>query len=72
LAPVLAVTAAAQCAGLISGEHVDKIRDAMDRVPGFVDTATREQIETDLVRRAVGVGPTELKKAADDVLFLLD
>ena len=72
LAPVLAATATAQAAGLINGEHVDKIRDAMDRIPGFVDTPTREQIETDLVRLAVGVGPTELKKAADRVLFLLD
>ncbi len=72
LAPVLAATAAAQAAGLINGEHVDKIRDTMGRIPGFVDTPTREQIETDLVRLAVGVGPTELKKAADKVLFLLD
>ena len=72
LAPVLAATAAAQAAGLINSEHVDKIRDTMARIPGFVDTPTREQIETDLVRLAVGVGPTELKKAADKVLFLLD
>ena len=72
LAPVLAATAAAQGAGLINGEHVEKVRDAMDRFPGFVDTATREQIETDLVRIAAGVGPTELKKAADTMLFLLD
>ncbi|HEX2214635.1 MAG TPA: DUF222 domain-containing protein, partial [Mycobacterium sp.] len=72
LAPKLAATAAAQAAGLINGEHVDKIRDVMGRVPGFVDTSTREQIETDLVRLAAGVGPTEVKKAADKVLFLLD
>ncbi len=50
LAPVLAATAAAQAGGQINGEHVDKIRDAMDRLPGWVDTPTREQIETDLVR----------------------
>ncbi|WP_163689402.1 13E12 repeat family protein [Mycolicibacterium gadium] len=72
LAPVLAVTAAAQGAGLINAEHVDKIRDAMGRIPGWVDAATREQLETDLVRIAAGVGPTELKKAADIALFLLD
>ncbi len=72
LAPVLAATAAAQAAGLINGEHVDKIRDAMNHIPGLVDTPTREQIETELVRLAAGVGPTELKKAADRVLFLLD
>ena len=72
LAPLLAATAAAQARGSINGEHVDKIRDAMAHLPGFVDTATREQIETDLVHLATGVGPTELKKAADKILFLLD
>ncbi|BBX04797.1 hypothetical protein BST36_08565 [Mycolicibacterium moriokaense] len=72
LAPVLAVTAAAQAAGSITREHVDKIRDTMARLPGFVDTTTRDQIEADLVRLAEGVGPTELKNAAERVLFLLD
>jgi hypothetical protein len=72
LAPVLAATAAAQAAGVINGEHVETIRDAMSRLPGFVDTATREQIERDLVRLAAGVGPKELGKAADTMLFLLD
>jgi hypothetical protein len=72
LAPVLAVTATAQGAGQINAEHVDKIRDAMDRIPGRVDTVTREQIEVQLVGIATGVGPAELKKTVDDVLFLLD
>jgi hypothetical protein len=72
LTPLLAATAAAQAAGHINGEHVDKIREAMTRLPGFVDPATAEQIETDLVGLATGVGPVELKKAADKVLFLLD
>jgi hypothetical protein len=72
LAPVLAATAAAQAAGRINGEHVDKIRDAMGRLPGFVDAVTRDEIESDLARIATEVGPTELKKAADTMLFLLD
>jgi len=72
LAPVLAATAAAQAAGSINSEHVDKIREAMSRVPGFVDAATREEIERDLARIATEVGPHELGKAADTVLFLLD
>jgi hypothetical protein len=72
LAPILAATAAAQAAGRITGEHVAKIRDTMARIPPCVDTVTREQIETDLVRLATGVGPTELKGAAEKVLFLLD
>ncbi|MFI5510160.1 DUF222 domain-containing protein [Mycobacterium sp. NPDC051804] len=72
LAPVLAATAAAQAAGRITGEHVDRIRDAMHLVPGFVDAATREEIEADLVRIAEEVGPVELRKAAETMLFLLD
>jgi hypothetical protein len=72
LSPALPATAAAQAAGHINGEHVDKIRDAMTHVPAFVDAPTREQIEVDLVGLATQVGPSELKKAADKVLFLLD
>ena len=72
LAPVLPATAAAQAHGLINAEHVEVIRKAMAKVPGFVDTATRERIEVDLVRNAVGNGPKELKDSADRTLFLLD
>jgi hypothetical protein len=72
LAPVLAASAAAQSLGLINGEHVEVIRKAMERLPGFVDAVTREQFEIDLVRIAVGVGPKELKDTAELRLFLLD
>lgn len=72
LPPVLAATAAAQADGLITGEHVDVIRKAVNRLPGFVDTQTRGRIEVDLVRVAVGVGPRELSDCADRILFLLD
>jgi hypothetical protein len=61
LAPVLAATAAAQATGLINGEHVKVLREAIRRLPGFVDAVTREQFETDLVRVAVGVGPRNSK-----------
>ncbi|MFV8054218.1 DUF222 domain-containing protein [Mycobacterium sp. 48b] len=72
LPPVLPVVAAAQAAGLINGDHVKVLRDAINRLPGFVDTTTREQFEADLVRVAVGVGPKELKETAELRLFLLD
>ncbi|GLP73875.1 hypothetical protein TUM20983_09850 [Mycobacterium antarcticum] len=70
--PVLPCTAIAQSHGLINREHVRILRDAMDRIPPAVDTATREQIEADLVRTATGVGPKELKDNADRTIFLLD
>jgi Domain of unknown function (DUF222) len=72
LAPLLPATAVAQAAGVINAEHVKVLRDAMNSLPGFVDTITREQIELDLVRQAVGAGPKELKTSADQMLFLLD
>jgi hypothetical protein len=72
LAPTLAATATAQGLGLINGEHVKVVREAIRRLPGFVDALTREQFEIDLVRVAVGVGPKELKDTAELRLFLLD
>jgi hypothetical protein len=44
----------------------------MDRIPPAVDSLTRAQIEVDLVRTAIGVGPKELKDNAERILFLLD
>ena len=41
LAPVLPAVAAAQSAGVITGEHVTAIRDAIKRLPSWVDTITR-------------------------------
>ncbi|WP_131811604.1 DUF222 domain-containing protein, partial [Mycolicibacterium peregrinum] len=72
LPAVLPVVAAAQGAGLITADHVKVLRDAVHRLPGFVDQVTREQFEADLVRVAVGVGPKELKDTAELRLFLLD
>ena len=48
------------------------IRDAITALPCWVDTTTRAQIEVDLVRVAVGVGPKELRETAALRLFLLD
>jgi hypothetical protein len=72
LPPVLPAVAAAQSAGLITGEHVATIRDAINHLPSWVDPTTREQFEVDLVRVAGGVGPKELKDTAALRLFLLD
>ncbi|BBY27386.1 hypothetical protein MSEDJ_14820 [Mycolicibacterium sediminis] len=72
LAPLLPAVAAAQAVGAITAEHVKILRDAMSRMPAWVDTPTRDQIEVDLVRIAVTVGPKDLKDAAEMRLFLLD
>jgi hypothetical protein len=72
LAPVLAATAAAQALGLITGEHVEVIGKGMARLPRLLDPATREQIEVEWVRHAVGTGPKELADTVARRLFLLD
>jgi hypothetical protein len=72
LEPVLPYTSAAQAHGAINREHVKVIRDAMNGIPSAIDAATRTQIESDLVRTAIGVGPKSLKDTADRTLFLLD
>jgi hypothetical protein len=61
LDPVLACTALAQGHGLINGEHVTVVRETMNNIPPTVDVLTRGQIEADLARTAIGVGPQELK-----------
>ncbi|MGV0739825.1 HNH endonuclease signature motif containing protein [Mycobacterium syngnathidarum] len=72
LPPVLPAVTAAEAAGLINADHVKVLRDAVSRLPGFVDVATRDQFEADLVRVAVAAGPKELKDTAELRLFLLD
>jgi len=72
LPPQLPATAAAQAAGRITGEHVTEIARGLDKLPGFVDTTTRDRIEADLVTTATGAGPTEVRDRADLTLFYLD
>ncbi len=72
LEPVLPATALAQAHGMINGEHIKVVREAMNRIPATVDTLTRAQIEIDLARTAIGTGPKQLKDNAERILFLLD
>ncbi len=70
--PLLPATATAQGLGLITQEHVTQIRKGVAKLPGFVDTATRTQIEVDWVRHAAGTGPKQLADEVARQLFLLD
>jgi hypothetical protein len=72
LAPKLANTAAAQARGEIGPEHVRIIEKFFDELPGHIDGRTRDQAEADLARTATGLGPTQLRAAAERLAFLLN
>lgn len=72
LEPVLARTAAAQQRGEIGAEHVTVIKKFFNELPATVDAVTRSQAEADLARIACGLGPTELRQAAERLALLLD
>jgi Domain of unknown function (DUF222) len=72
LEPLLVATAKAQAAGRINGDHVRVIRGFFNRLPHWVDVATREHAEVDLVSAAVGLDPKALGEVADRLLALID
>ncbi len=72
LPPLLQATAIAQAHGLITPEHVEIVRKSVRKLPGWVDTATRERFELDLVRMAVKAGPKELTDCANQLLLMID
>jgi hypothetical protein len=72
LEPELPRTAAAQWRGDISAEHVKIIRRFFKKLPGFVDYATRKAAEAQLAELACGLGPEDLRVAADHLALLLD
>ncbi|MDT5007528.1 MAG: hypothetical protein QOJ24_4704, partial [Mycobacterium sp.] len=72
LEPELPTTAAAQWQGDIGAEHVKIIRRFFKKLPGFIDYATREAAEAQLAELACGLGPEDLRVAADHLALLLD
>ena len=71
LPPAREHLAAAQAAGLISGEHIAILNSFAKKLPGWVDTATRAGWEQALVTEAAaGQSPEELGAAADALAFL--
>ncbi len=65
LAPVLAATAAAQRQGRLGPEQVAVIRRFYHQLPGWVDTATREQAQAKLAAEGTQYRPEQLAKLAD-------
>lgn len=64
LPPLLAATAAAQRDGKLGAGQVAVIRSFHHRLPGWVDAATREQVEADLANKGSGFRPEQLAELA--------
>lgn len=72
LAPKLPNVATAQKRGEIGPEHVAIIEKFFGDLPSRIDSQTRDSAEADLARIATGLGPTQFRKAADRLAFLLN
>jgi hypothetical protein len=72
LPPTLPHTAAAQQSGLIGAEHVHVIARFFHQLPEHVNYQQREQAEAQLAKLATGLGPTQLRAAADRLAYLLN
>src|SRR6201998_4612035 len=65
LEPVLAATAAAQRAGTLGAGQVAVIRRFYHQLPGWIDQATREQVEARLAKQGGQFRPEQLAGLAD-------
>lgn len=72
LAPKLPNVAVAQQRGEVGPEHVSIIEKFFDELPSRIDSQTRDSAEVDLARIATELGPTQFRKAADRLAFLLN
>ena len=71
-APTLPTIADAQQRGLIGAEHVRVVERFFPELPASVDYQNREAAEADLARIAVGLGPAQLRQAADRLMALIN
>jgi Domain of unknown function (DUF222) len=72
LPPRLPHVAGAQARGQIGAEHLRVIEKFLAGLPSWVDCPTRDAAEADLARVATGLGPTQLRAAADRLALLID
>ena len=72
LAPVLAATAAAQREGKLGAGQVAVIRKFDHQLPGWIDRATREQVEAKLATEGTQYRPEQLAGLADTLADCLN
>jgi hypothetical protein len=72
LAPVLAATAAAQRDGKLGAGQVAVIRRFYHQLPGWIDAATREEVEAKLATEGSQFRPEQLAELADTLADCLN
>ncbi|MHC9297538.1 DUF222 domain-containing protein, partial [Mycobacterium sp. LTG2003] len=72
LAPVRAVTAAAQAGGWLTPDHLDELDTFVTKCPDWVDPARRAAFEEKLVTVAAQETPETLRQTVTEVLYLLN
>ncbi|WP_067562660.1 HNH endonuclease signature motif containing protein [Nocardia acidivorans] len=72
LEPELPVVAQAHRAGEISADHVTRILQTMDRLPGSLDIEKREAAEVYLAEYASTGWPDDVRKLGEDILRRVD
>jgi Domain of unknown function (DUF222) len=72
LAPVLAATAARQWLGKLGAGQVAVIRTFWHKLPGWIDHATREQVEATLAKEGTGCRREQLAGLADTLADCLN
>jgi hypothetical protein len=71
-APTLAHTAQALAAGVLGADHVAAIATVMAALPGWLDTAARQDIEATLAETAHSTDATVIRKLGSKILARLD
>ncbi|WP_199254129.1 HNH endonuclease signature motif containing protein [Mycolicibacterium mengxianglii] len=72
LEPLLPNMARGQAQGLISSEHIAKVRWFFAKVPSFVDYRTRARCERTFARLACEQAPNSFARAVEEQLYLLN
>jgi hypothetical protein len=72
LPPRLAHCAAGLARGELAPQHVEKITEALNKLPGWADETTRTTAERDLAQLGAGLRPADVREAGKHLGALVD
>lgn len=70
LPPRMPNVAMAQQRGVVGVEHVKVLQEFFDKLPSYVPADLCQEVESHLAELAGGLGPAELRQAADNLAYL--